>query len=133
MKQFTVEQANRTLPLVSRIVEDIVRTYAVWQDKVREFEVLSATVRADVPNASAEALQREAGLLAEEIDRYIGEIAALGVEFKGFDLGLVDFPGEIEGRPVYLCWQLGEPAVQYWHDRDTGYEGRQPLSPTQAT
>ena len=129
MKQFTVEQANRTLPLVSRIVEDIVRTYAVWQDKVREFEVLSATVRADVPNASAEALQREAGLLAEEIDRYIAEIDGLGVEFKGFDLGLVDFPGEIDGRPVYLCWRLGEPAVQFWHDRETGYESRQPLSP----
>ncbi len=129
MKQFTVEQANRTLPLVSRIVEDIVRTYAVWQDKVREFEVLSATVRADVPNASAEALQREAGVLAEEIDRYIAEIDGLGVEFKGFDLGLVDFPGEIDGRPVYQCWRLGEPAVQFWHDRDTGYESRQPLSP----
>ena len=129
MKQFTVEQANRTLPLVSRIVEDIVRTYGMWQDKVREFEVLSATVRADVPNASAEALQKEAGLLAEEIDRYIGEIGALGVEFKGFDLGLVDFPGTVDGRPVYLCWRLGEPAVQYWHDRDTGYEGRQPLAP----
>ena len=127
MKQFTVEQANRTLPLVSRIVEDIVRTYGMWQDKVREFEVLSATVRADVPNASAEALQKEAGQLAEEIDRYIAEVGSLGVEFKGFDLGLVDFPGEIDGRPVYLCWRLGEPAVQYWHDRDTGYEGRRPL------
>lgn len=128
MKQFTVEQANRTLPLVSRIVEDIVRTYGIWQDKVREFEVLSAAVRADVPNESAEALQKEASELAEEIDRYIGEIGALGVEFKGFDLGLVDFPGEIDGRPVFLCWRLGEPAVQYWHDRDSGYEGRQPLA-----
>ena len=133
MKQFTVEQANRTLPLVSRIVEDIVRTYGVWQDKVREFEVLSATVRADMPNESAEALQREASQLAEEIDRYIGEIGALGVEFKGFDLGLVDFPGEIDGRPVFLCWRLGEPAVQYWHDRDSGYEGRQPLASAPGT
>ena len=115
MKQFTVEQANRTLPLVSRIVEDIVRTYGLWQDKVREFEVLSATVRADMPNESAEALQKEAGQLAEEIDRYIAEVGSLGVEFKGFDMGLVDFPGEIDGRPVYLCWRLGEPAV---HDPD---------------
>lgn len=129
MKQFSVEQANRTLPLVSRIVADIVRTYAQWQDKVREFEVLSATVRADVPNESAEAVQREAGMLAEEIDRYIAEIVALGVEFKGFDLGLVDFPGEVDGRPVFLCWCLGEASVEYWHDRDSGYEGRQPIAP----
>jgi hypothetical protein len=127
--RFTVEQANRTLPLVSRIVEDIVNGYARWQDEVCEFEVATALSRADQPDPRAEGLQRAAQETAREIDGYVAELQALGVQFKGFDLGLVDFPGEIEGRPVFLCWRLGEPAVQYWHEVDAGYAGRQPLRP----
>jgi hypothetical protein len=46
-----------------------------------------------------------------------------------FDAGLVDFPGEMDGRSVYLCWRLGESAVEYWHELEAGYAGRQPLVP----
>ena len=130
MKTFTVEQANRTLPLVSRIVHDIVTQYSRWQDKMREFEVRTAHAHAERPDPSADALQRELQALAEEIDGYIGELQELGVEFKGFDMGLVDFPGELGGRPVYLCWRLGEEAVEHWHEIDAGFAGRQPLSPS---
>ena len=129
-KTFTVEQANRTLPLVSRIVRDIVTQYARWQDKVREFEMRTAHARAERPDPTTEAVQREVQALAEEIDGYIGELQELGVEFKGFDMGLVDFPGELGGRPVYLCWRLGEEAVEHWHEIDAGFAGRQPLSPS---
>lgn len=126
-KQFTVEQANRTLPLVRRIVEDIVSQYRRWQDRVREFEVVSASSTADRPDARAEELQREAQLLAAEIEGFVGELTRLGVEFKGYDLGLVDFPAEVDGAPAYLCWRLGEPSVQFWHSVESGYAGRQPL------
>jgi len=122
---FTVDQANRALPLVRRIVEDIVRGYAEW--RVHEFEAAAALSQADVPDPRADALQREAQRLAADIDGCVRELTALGVEFKGFDLGLVDFPGEVDGRPAYLCWRLGEPAVQHWHARDAGYASRQPL------
>jgi hypothetical protein len=74
--------------------------------------------------------QRELQALAQEIDGYIAELQELGVEFKGFDMGLVDFPGELGGRPVYLCWRLGEEAVEHWHEIDAGFAGRQPLSPS---
>jgi hypothetical protein len=50
------------------------------------------------------------------------------VEIRGFEEGLVDFPGELNGRRVYLCWQLGEPAVEHWHEVDAGYSGRQDLA-----
>ena len=50
-------------------------------------------------------------------------------ELKDPRLGLVDFPSERDGRTVLLCWRLGEPEVQYWHELDSGYAGRQPLSP----
>jgi hypothetical protein len=129
--RFTVDDANRTLPLVRRIVSDAVRDYWRWQDKVREYEEVAANRIATEPNEEAERLERETEQLAREIDGYIAEIRQLGVEFKGFDTGLVDFPGEIEGKPVLLCWQLGEESVRYFHEEDAGFAGRQPLPSTQ--
>lgn len=116
------------LPLVKRIVSDAVRDYWRWQDSVREFEVAALRSSPYKPDEAAEQLQAEATRLAEEIDGYLGELQKLGVLFKGFDTGLVDFPGEIDGRPVLLCWQLGEESVQYWHEESAGFIGRQPLS-----
>ena len=115
------------LPLVRRIVSDAVRDYWRWQDAVREFEVAALRSSPDEPDEIAERLQEEATRLAEEIDGYMGELAELGVMFKGFDTGLVDFPGEIDGRPVLLCWQLGEEEVRFWHEENAGFIGRQPL------
>lgn len=126
---FSPEEANRTLPLVRRIVQDIVDTYARWQDRVREFELLAGSVTADEPDGRAGELQRSAQALAEEIAGFVGELARLGVEFKGYEEGLVDFPGEIDGRPVFLCWRLGEPDVSWYHERDAGFAGRRPLGP----
>jgi hypothetical protein len=128
--RFTVEDANRTLPLVRRIVSDAVRDYWRWQDKVRQYEDVAAQRGLDEPGELAEVaeqLERETEALARDIDGYIAEIRQLGVEFKGFDTGLVDFPGEMGGKPVLLCWQLGEESVQYWHEEDAGFAGRQPL------
>lgn len=126
-RTFTVDEANRTLPLVRRIVSDAVRDYWRWQDAVREFEVAALRSSPEKPDEIAERFQEEATRLAEEIDGYMGELAELGVLFKGFDTGLVDFPGEIEGRPVLLCWQLGEEDVRFWHEETAGFIGRQPL------
>jgi hypothetical protein len=126
-KRFTVETANRTLPLVSRIVEDIVRDYAAWQDAVRDFEFATINSRAEEPDTQAEALQAEVQRLASDIESYLRELAQLGLEFKSFQEGLVDFPAESEGRTVYLCWHLGESSVRYWHEVDAGFTGRQPI------
>lgn len=128
--RYTVEDANRTLPLVRRIVSDAVRDYWRWQDKVRQYEDVAAQRGIEEPGELgelAERLERETEALARDIDGYIAEIRQLGVEFKGFDTGLVDFPGEVDGKPVLLCWQLGEESVQYWHEEDAGFAGRQPL------
>lgn len=127
---FTVDTANRTLPLVRRIVSDAVRDYWRWQDKVRQYEQVAASRAVDAPNEDAERLERETAQLAHDIDGYVAEIRELGVEFKGFDTGLVDFPAEMDGRPVLLCWQLGEESVLYWHEEDAGFAGRQPLPST---
>jgi hypothetical protein len=124
---FTPEQANRMLPLVRRIVEDIVQDYARWREQVGVLEVVAAGRRGDSPPNEAEKVEEDAQRLAADIERYVTELRELGVDFKGFDQGLVDFPAEIDGRRVYLCWKLGEDAVEYWHEVDAGYAGRQKI------
>ena len=74
-------------------------------------------------------LKRKVQSLARELDSYQRELDELGILLTDRRLGLVDFPSEMNGRRVLLCWRLGEPEVQYWHEVDTGFAGRRPLSP----
>ena len=73
--------------------------------------------------AAADAVRREAEALAE----CVRQIDDAGVQVKGLDEGLLDFPAEHEGEEVLLCWKVGEPEVAYWHGLDEGFAGRKPL------
>lgn len=57
----------------------------------------------------------------------LAEFAQRQIQLKDLERGLVDFPAILGGREVFLCWEEGEPAVEYWHDLDAGYAGRTPL------
>jgi hypothetical protein len=127
---FTVDEANKTLPLVRRIVEDVVRQHRQWREKILELDLVASSSRADEPRERAERLEGDAQALAREIDGYQHELEELGILLKDRRMGLVDFPSEMGGRRVLLCWRLGESEVQFWHDEDAGYAGRQPLQPT---
>jgi len=129
MQLFTVEQANRTLPLVRKIVDDVVQQHRRWREAILELDLVASSLRADDPGERATALERAVQSLAREIDGYKRELEDLGIQLKDPRLGLVDFPSEMFGRNVLLCWRLGEPEVQFWHEIDSGYAGRQPLSP----
>ena len=126
-RTFTVEQANKMLPLVRRIVRDIVDAHRSWTAKVREFESAATWTRADSPTSQLTGLESEIKRLAAEIEGYLVELRELGVDFKGFEQGLVDFPGEREGRVICLCWKLDEDAVKFWHEVTDGYAGRQEI------
>ena len=128
-RTFTVEQANRMLPLVRRIVRDIVDAHHAWSRAVRAYESAATWTRADSQTAHLTPLENDVRRLAAEIEGYLGELRELGVDFKGFDQGLVDFPGERDGRAICLCWKLDEEAVGFWHEVADGYAGRQPLEP----
>ena len=108
---WTAEQADRALSLVRRIVGDLVACYAEWQDRVTRFEYATSRSRAEAPDAEADRLQREAQALAEQIEGFVRELDELGVECRALDTGVVDFPGELDGRPVYFSWKLGDAAV----------------------
>jgi hypothetical protein len=129
---YTLELANRALPLVRRIVDDLVARYAEWQGAVSRFEYATTRSTAEAPDPDAERLQRQTEALAAEIDEFTRELDDLGVECRSFDSGLVDFPGELDGRPVYFCWMRGESAVAHWHELDAGFAGRRPCQPAAA-
>ncbi|HET9454735.1 MAG TPA: DUF2203 domain-containing protein, partial [Gemmatimonadaceae bacterium] len=65
---------------------------------------------------------------ARDIDAFEGELHRLGIVLKDRRLGLIDFPAVVEGRQVWLCWRLGEPSVQFYHELDAGFGGRKPLT-----
>jgi hypothetical protein len=71
--------------------------------------------------------RRRAESLVDEINERLARINSWGVELKGLDEGLVDFPAERDGHTVYLCWKLGEDRIAWWHEIDAGFAGRQPL------
>jgi hypothetical protein len=129
-KYFSVEEANKTLPLVRAIVGDIVRQLGTVNDLGQRLSAVSRGRKLAPSDPYAEELAHsKAEMQAEEakLDAYRGELEKLGVELKGPD-GLVDFPSLFEGREVYLCWRLGEPEVMYWHELKDGVAGRQPVT-----
>jgi hypothetical protein len=127
-KSFTLADANRTLPLVSRIVRDLVARYPAWRDLVDEYELMTSSHRVDEPDPRVAQLERQVTALAREIDGYVHELTELGAEVRiPYDSGLVDFPGTHEGRTIFFCWRLGEETIDHWHERDGGFAGRQPI------
>ena len=80
-QEFTVERANAMLPLVRRIVDDIVTNYRRWKERVQAFELATARSAAGQPDPDAETLQREAQDLARDLDGFVAELRALGVQF----------------------------------------------------
>jgi hypothetical protein len=125
---FTLAEALALLPTVRQLLIEI-------QAAKAEFDALSAEVErllgltggnghlaADVASARAE-VQTE----GTKLQALMAELDGLGVQIKGIEEGLVDFPSERDGRVILLCWRLGEETIAWWHDETSGFAGRQPL------
>jgi hypothetical protein len=143
-RYFTLEEANRLLPRVRSLLEtlrtqadDLAAIQRRLQDGGRALGPASGRRGAAAPSTNGQgpdgaagryfdALQR-ADTLLEAIRGVLEQLEAIGCEVKDVRSGLVDFRTVREGRPVYLCWRLGEDSIRYWHELDTGFAGRQPL------
>ncbi len=114
-RHFTAEEANQMLPLVRRIVNDILRT---GRD-VRNIAVESENKPA----------QKELDRLMDQLDELFDELETLGCYYKdwNFSVGLVDFPAVVNGKEVFLCWRSDEKEVQFYHDEESGFAGRRPI------
>lgn len=129
---FTVEEANLRLPLVRAIVQDIVNLFRDVQQR-RERLASVKQLRGEGASSSrfhseeTDQIEEEITKDEEKLAEFVRELHELGVEFKDPVLGLVDFPAQMDDRVVHLCWKLDEPEVQFWHELDAGFAGRQLL------
>lgn len=124
---FTVHEANELLPELRRLVEQIL-------DNIRRLKSVSeAVIRReqldpDAPDLMKQ-LQRDPEVvrLIGQVQGWVEEINSHGCVCKGVEQGLIDFPCMLGSEVVFLCWQLGEPTVAFWHRLEDGFAGRKPL------
>jgi hypothetical protein len=127
---FTIEQANAMLPLVRAITSDLAALARDVVERRQRLAILTAgreLKKGDPYSDELAQIETDLTLDSQRLVEYMDELKALGVEPKGAMEGLVDFPAEMEGRIVFLCWKLGEPEVLHWHDLEAGFAGRQSL------
>jgi len=121
VRRFTLKEANSTLPLVKRIVADIVKTHTTATQLRQKIEDLDG-------GKELTGAQGQLHRAVEQLQDFVEELTAVGAQLKDFQTGLIDFVGRHEGRDVYLCWKLGEEAIGYWHELDAGFGGRKPIA-----
>lgn len=122
MKLFSVEEAKALLPEIKRLWRKIDRARATMRRLAPEAELASKQTGG---GGTLYGLQYVHALTT--LMEGAQEVMSLGVEIKDFDKGLCDFPHMRDGRVVYLCWMKGEDGIEWWHDIDAGFAGRQPL------
>jgi len=122
MKLFTLEEANTLLPELKRLFGRIDEARATLKRLAPEAERASESQGGGGTTYGFQYASALATFIASA-----QEILSLGIEIKDFDNGLCDFPHERDGKVVYLCWRRGEEDIEWWHDLDAGFAGRQPL------
>lgn len=129
LKVFTVEEANRLLPELTRLlgelkgVRDQIGTHEVHVDLA---EMLTGAEAKGVSPQMDQAVESY-NVAVKRAYTLVDEIHHRGCFLKDIDLGLVDFYTRHHGEIVYLCWRLGEPEIRWWHEVGKGFAQRQPL------
>ncbi len=129
MSFFSPEKANALIPALAPLLEELWTKRRELAIKLLEQDpaLRKARGRAGASTAERRGETRRTTELKADIVRTINRIEAYGCVLKDIDLGLLDFPALRAGRPVFLCWKAGEPAVTFWHATDEGFANRQPL------
>ena len=120
---FTVAEAQSLLPRLRTLLEELSQEW-------KRISALNPEIQKARDNASLNGYSKFGVEYVESVSHLmslIHEIKDMGVLLKDADKGLCDFPYIKAGRMVYLCWQLGEDTIRYWHDVETGFAGREPL------
>jgi hypothetical protein len=131
-KLFTLAEANALIPQMELTME---RMQRVSMRVREEIEVLTRErgerILPDLSMQQVLRLKPSLRPLFEELAQAVQDIEQHGCSFKGLELGLVDFPARLGDEVVELCWQYGEKEIAFYHRRDEGFAGRQPLNPQQ--
>jgi len=128
LRTYTVDEANKELPRVRRIVEQIAKLSALLPELEDQAHIAEYESRRDGSTAQQKEKSKQArdAASAAELERLkaIAALNGLGISLKGALEGLVDFPSYRDGEAIELCWKLGEDRVDHWHRVGEGYAGR---------
>jgi len=123
---FTLETATAALELIRPWMDEI---QLIRQDILRNQPEAWPVIQKAAGNGGSRAAS-ELAQSFDRLDKLIHKILDTGAIVKDINTGLLDFPSIRDGHEVYLCWQLGEARIAYWHEIDDGFAGRQPLDPS---
>jgi hypothetical protein len=121
-RHFTLEEANELLPQLTTLLTRLREA----KDELTDAEAHEALSEAAPTNGGGEQ-GRQVGVAFLEVRQMLETVERAGIVLRDIDRGLVDFPALMDDREVYLCWELDEDEVAFWHDLEGGYGGREPL------
>ena len=130
-RTFTLDEAQALVPVLGSLLKTAIDGKNAAERIEQEFKSVSSRVflnggtLLDVAHLSARKRERER--LGQKIKDALAEIQATGVQVKDLDVGLLDFPCQVEDRIILLCWKLGEQTIAHWHGTDEGYRFRKPI------
>src|SRR3954466_8362107 len=125
---YGIDEANERLDTLRPMLEQL------RADRDRVAEVQTELTRGRETNGSAEHAEQLAEMedelreIVRRMQTTVGHIDSLGVTLRDISTGLIDFPALASGRPIWLCWRLGEDDIAWWHEANTGFDSRQPLA-----
>ena len=130
-RTFTLAEAETLLPILESLLRTAIDGKKLIGAVDGEFQELAHQVflqggtAVNVVHMARRKAEREKSI--QKVKDAIAEIDAAGVQVKDLDIGLLDFPCEVEGRTVLLCWKLGEKGITHWHGVSEGFAGRKPI------
>ncbi len=131
MKLFTLDEAQNLLPIAESLLNRALEARQAAEELDDELTSLMRRIVAQGGmQVNAADVQRRRSTLEALIQRAkdsLQELDAIGVQVKDLDSGLLDFPCDLEGETVLLCWKRGEPRIGFWHRMEDGFRGRQPI------
>jgi hypothetical protein len=120
-KHYTLKEANEALTIVRPMLKELME---ISERILAHQPEYWSVVQKSAGNGGNPALSK---LLPDfdRLDALLHKIQDMGIEVKDLSIGLIDFVGVRDGREVYLCWKYGEDSIQFWHEIDAGFQGRQ--------
>lgn len=130
-RTFTLDEAQSLLPVLESLLRTAIEGKKLIEAVDSEFQELAHRVflagglQVNVVQVAQRKAEREKTI--QRVKDAIAEIDATGVQVKDLEVGLLDFPCQVEGRTVLLCWKLGEADITHWHGETEGFAGRKPI------
>lgn len=120
---FTLQEANEALNIIRPLMDEV----QVIRQKILENQPEAwPAIEKSAGNGGNRALSNLVQDF-ERLDALVHQIQDTGAQIKDINTGLLDFSAQKNGREVYLCWQHGEDDIQYWHEIEAGFAGRQTI------